>query len=302
MRVIGSYEMYSNLIENTFQYEDLSVLQNSLNTLFNRDKSELIGFQTVNRQINEILSFDPLDIVMGNITELDFDLNKSTLTYLVNDWDNLVANSITINKLLAICFQYKDKIQYETLKFGHKVQQSMTIDEIPDFKNQFLQRLRADLTSYGVDFSGIYLKNKDVVSNEYSNEFQSQLEAVEQKQREIQLLLEEEKQKQAKLIQQLEAEQYNRMKLAEEIANLQSTTDNAPNGMSNIQIPITPTPPEPEVIKTQDLGQHIHNELNPNKNTLSLECPKCGKKYQAHYKMCLKDGSQLIPITTNFSV
>lgn len=302
MRVVNSYEMYSNLIENTFQYEDLSVLQNSLNTLFNRDKSELINFQAVNRQINEILSFDPLDIVLGNVTGLDFNLNKSTLKNLINDWDNMIAESIDINQLLTICFQYKDKIQYETLKFGHKIQQSMKIDEISDFRNQFIQRLKSDLISYGVDFSSIHSKNMEVVYTKQSNNFQSQLETVEQKQTEIQRLLEEEKQKQADLLKQLEEEKKERAKLADQIANLQSIPSNTTNDIPDIQIPVTPIPPEPEIPKIAKDVAHIHDSLNPNKNELSLECPKCGKKYQSHYRMCLKDGSKLIPVTTNFSV
>lgn len=309
MRTVFSYANYLALVNNTCDFENLLSIQKSLETLVHRDKSSLTNFQQVLKQLDDLLGYDVLNIMRFSLLSDDenktvcqakkeiearmkMDAKKHFYYTIVSDWSNIIQHANIINQLLVLCFQYKDKIQYDTLKFSHKIQQSMSIEKISDYKDEFLSRLKSDLMLQSVDFSAFDQQvniseltsqkpTKDNTGLETQDELKQKLKEEAKKQARLEAKfnaeqarlraqLEEEAQKQAKLKQQLEEEQARLAELAKQPK---------------------PSPKKP-----------LHVSMPTNQNDTMMECPTCNKQYQSYYTICLKDGSTLIPVTKNFNV
>lgn len=302
MKYISDYDSYLKLVNNTCVYEHLLRLQNTLNALIDRDKSNITGFLEVMKQLDALSTGSVLQLVgveflpddeqktvaqVKREQEIQREISEKTEAYqsIVQDWDKIIANARFINQLLALCLQHKDVISHETLKASHRIQQFMTIQDMDEFKDDFLKRLQKDLSHLNIDFSLLSSDNKvKSSSNQIDDTAHTQLQAQ----------LEYEKRK-------LEDE---RKKLAEAEKASQEEKARYQAEIERIEREKTEEAKQKEDKKVTKPPRHTrsHVSLKTDQNDIVLKCPKCGKEYQSHHTICLKDGTKLVEIHKNFSV
>lgn len=291
-------------MNNTCVYEHLLRLQNTLNALIDRDKSNLTGFLEVMKQLDVLSTSSVLQLVGVEFSpddeqktvaqakreqEIQREISKKTESYqsIVKDWDKIIASARFINQLLVLCLQHKDIISHETLKASHRIQQFMTLQDMDELKGDFLKRLQKDLSQLNIDFSLLSSDNK--VKNKSSS---NQMEDVAHIQLQTQLEYEKRKLKN------------ERKKLAEAEKASQEEKAQYQAEMERIEREKAEESERKEEEKVAKSPKHTrpHVSLKTDQNDIVLKCPKCGKEYQSHHTICLKDGTKLVEINKNFSV
>lgn len=320
MRILANHNEYLGLVNKAFTYEDLWGTQQALNALVARDKSHLANFQAILKELDDmshhaVINLVDIDVVTDddNMTvaaakkameqKQEAENKKQAYYFAVNNWDTLMADVQIINQLLAVSLLHKDKIEHETLKFHHKIQQSMNLGDIASFKDEFARRLKADLSSYGVDFSFLNSKRSELSQDEILRLKREQ----EAKEAKLQEQLKRKAEEQAELEQKLkEAEEAKRKaeeakRKAEEEAIRKANEETAKKAEQD-RINAEQEKPKPPPTPIKSDPPHIHEPLQANKNSLTMECPKCGKQYASHYTVCLKDGTKLNKLNKSFGI
>lgn len=322
MKSISDYDSYLKLIDNTCEYENLLSIKKTLDVLVDRDKSNLTNFQAIVEQLDGLLKYDILKLIGVEFSkdddqktvaqakkeaEIQQEVSETKHAYysIVKDWDNIIADAKIINQLLVLCLQHKNDIEHETLKASHRIQQFMTIQDMTALKEDFIQRLQADLGSQGVDFSRFTSKThqKIQVANQDSAIIEAQRQAELKAQAEIekarlQAELEEKAREEAEI--KARAEALERAKLQAELEEERRKVAEAEERAKAEAIRQAELKAQAEEEAKRKAGKHT--SLRPNQNDMALQCPKCGKEYPSHYTVCLKDGSKLVSIHKNFSI
>lgn len=332
MKNILDHDAYLKLIGNSCNYENLLRMKKNLATLVDRDKSSLTNFLAVAEQLDLLLEYDILQLIGVEFSadddqktvaqakkeaEIQQDITKKTNAYysIVNDWDGIIKNAKTINQLLTLCSQYKDSIDYETLKASHRIQQFMTITDMSAFKDDFLSRLKSDLVSKGVNFDAFLSQSTPIQNTNQVDmvRLQSELEKEQIKLMEVEKAKQAEeirKAEQAKLDEEnhkrLEAEiklraqlEQDNLKKAEDLRIAQLKVEEEQRKLAEAEQKIK----EAEALRQAQRDRNRqHTPLDIDKSGIVLKCPKCGKEYPSHYTVCLKDGTKLATIHKNFSI